>query len=72
MLGYRRLALRRRVIVNLKTDKAIEGVLTRRRWRLLELRDASLHEAGRTPVKMDGSILVERANVDFVQVLGEL
>lgn len=72
MLAYRRLALRRRVIVNLKSDKALSGVLTSKSGPLLELKNASLLEAGRSPVPMDGSVLIERANVDFVQVVGEV
>lgn len=69
MFPWRRTALRRRVIVNLKTSKAIAGVLYAKRGPLLELRDASLLEAGRPPVPVDGTVVVERSNVDFLQVL---
>lgn len=62
--------LRRRVIVNLKTEKAFSGVVTRKVGPLLEIRDSELLEGGRQPVKMDGAVLVERANIDFVQILG--
>lgn len=71
MFSYRRLALRRRVIVNLKTDKALAGVLVKKTGPLLELAEVALLELGREPVKMDGRALVERSNVDFVQVIGE-
>lgn len=73
MLAYRRLALRRRVIVNLRSEKAIAGVLTRKAGALLELRNAELYDTpGRPPVKMDGTVIVERSNIDFIQVVGEL
>lgn len=73
MFAYRRLALRRRVIVNLRTGKAIAGVLTRKAGSLLELRNAELYERpGAPPVKVDGSIVVERSIVEFVQVVGEV
>lgn len=71
VFAYRRLALRRRVIVNLRTEKAIRGVLTRKTGGLLEVRNAELLEAGRPPIPLDGRVLFERSNVDFVQVVEE-
>jgi small nuclear ribonucleoprotein (snRNP)-like protein len=68
MLGPRPLVLRRRVLVNLKTGKALEGVLWTRRRGVLVLKDATLLEPKVPPVKVDGEVLVDRANVDFVQV----
>lgn len=67
---FRRVLLRRRVIVNLKTEKAFSGVVTRKAGPLLELHDVELLEGGRPPVKLDGAVIVERANLDFVQILG--
>lgn len=69
MFAWRRTATRRRVIVNLKTEKAFAGVLWAKRGPLLVLKDADLIEPQQAPVKIDGEILVERSNVDFVQVL---
>jgi small nuclear ribonucleoprotein (snRNP)-like protein len=69
MFAWRRSALRRRVLVNLKTEKAFRGVLFAQRGPLLVLKDVELLEAGRDPVRVDGDVLVERSNVDFVQVL---
>ncbi len=66
--GWRRTALRRRVLVNLKTDKAFRGVLFAKRGSILVLKDAALFEAGRPPVPMDGDVVIDRANVDFIQV----
>lgn len=70
MLAWRRVALHHRVSVALKTGKAITGVLVRSRGPLLELADAHLLEGGRPPQPLDGTVVIERTNVDFVQVLG--
>lgn len=70
MFAYRRTAVRKRLIVNMTTDKAFAGVLWAKRGPLLVLRDVQLLEAGRSPVPMDGEVVVERARVDFVQVVG--
>ncbi len=61
-------ALVRKVIVNLKTEKAFQGVLWKRRGDYLVLRDAFLHENGQTR-KVDGEVLIFVADVDFLQVL---
>lgn len=60
---------RPRVLVNLRTDKAVDGVLWERSPSLLVLKDARLFEGpGREPIHVDGDVLIERHNVDFVQV----
>lgn len=68
MFWWRRTALRRRVVVNL-ADKAFRGVLWAKRGPLLVLRDAELLEAGREAVRVDGEVVIERARVEFMQVL---
>lgn len=64
-------ALRRRravrVIVNLKSGRAIHGLLVGT-GRMLELAEPTVHEPGATPVQADGRVLVARTDVDFVQV----
>lgn len=57
------------VIVNLKTDKAFRGILWQERRDLLVLRDAELAEHGDT-TSVDGEVLIDRDNIDFVQVIG--
>jgi small nuclear ribonucleoprotein (snRNP)-like protein len=69
MLAWRRTALNRRVLVNLKTDKAVRGVLVAQRGPILILKDAELLEAGRDPVRLDGDVIIERSNMDFAQAL---
>lgn len=68
MFAWRRTAVRRRVVVNL-SDKAFSGVLWAKRGPLLVLRDAELLEAGREPQRVDGEVVIERARVEFTQVL---
>lgn len=68
MRVYRRVAIHKRVLVNLTTGSAIEGVLYDDRGPLIILRDARLHnEGGSAP--LDGEVLVERERIDFVQVV---
>ena len=66
----RRVAARRRVVVNLVDDRAIAGVLWKRYRQLLVLRDAQMHEPGRDPVSMDGDVVIERDRIAFMQIVG--
>lgn len=56
----------KRVLVNLTTGTAIEGVLWDEKGAILVLRDASLiDDSGQTP--LDGEVVVERTRVEFIQ-----
>ncbi|MEU0808788.1 hypothetical protein [Streptomyces sp. NPDC005970] len=68
MFAWRRTAVRKRVVVNL-AERAFRGVLWAKRGPLLVLRDVDLLEAGREPQRVDGEIVVERSQVEFIQVL---
>jgi hypothetical protein len=68
-LWWRRTAVRRRVVVNLP-DKAFSGVLWAKRGPLLVLRDVTLMQHGAADTPMDGEVVVERARVEFIQVMG--
>jgi small nuclear ribonucleoprotein (snRNP)-like protein len=59
----------RQVIVTLKTDRSFRGVLWRKRRGYLVLRNAEMLQPGGAIVHMDGEIVIESANVDFVQVV---
>lgn len=65
--SFRRIVVQRRVVVNLKTGSAIEGVLIKRSGPLLLLRDVVVHdvEGGSNPA--DGEFVIERPNVDYIQ-----
>jgi hypothetical protein len=64
-----RTALHKRVIVNTLTGKGVEGLLYKRSGPLLVLKDATLHEPEQPPVKVDGEVVIESHQVEFVQVL---
>lgn len=66
---YSRLTINRRVMVNLTTGAAIDGVLWDERARLVVLRDANLHEDGGT-MPLDGEVIVDRDRIAFVQAVG--
>lgn len=59
-----------RVLVNLVDGRAFDAVLIAKRGPLLELADARLFDApgGGEPVQLDGSVLIERPRVSFIQV----
>ncbi|MFI9465747.1 hypothetical protein [Streptomyces xiamenensis] len=64
-----RVAVRRRVIVNLVDGSAVDGVLLRRYRTLLVLADATLLSPDATPTRMDGELVVERSRVLYVQAV---
>ena len=68
MFAWRRTAVRRQVVVNLP-DKAFRGILWAKRGPLLILRNAVLLHPGAPEVPVDGEVVVERARVEFLQVL---
>lgn len=60
----------RSVVVNTKTGNAFRGVLWRRRRGYLVLRNAEMLKPRGETVVLDGEVVIERDNVDFLQVLG--
>lgn len=59
----------RRCVVNLKSGRAVDGVLVRRDKGLLFLKNAVLLEQGEEPAAIDGEALVQTVHVDFIQAL---
>lgn len=59
----------RRVVVNLKTGRALDGVLVRKSGDLLFLRNATALEPGSAPAGLDGEAVVARSEIDFIQAL---
>lgn len=70
MWPFRRFVVHRRVVVNLRSGRAVEGVITDRDGPLLVIADARVHEPGSEPSRVDGRVVIERAQVDFIQSLG--
>ena len=59
----------RRVIVNTRSGRTFQGVLAIRRRDYVVLRVAKMvAEAGQV-VPLDGEVMIEAANLDFMQVL---
>ncbi len=65
---YKRLAYSRKVLVNLKTGRAFRGYLIEVSGSIVLLKGASLLEPGSEPVDVAGEVLIERENIDFIQV----
>lgn len=59
---------RRRVAVTLKSGAVFLGVLVDVSPEFMELAEASVESEG-GPVPADGVVLIERANVNYLQVL---
>ena len=67
-LGAWRTVTGRRVVLNLKTGRAVDGLLVRRTGGLLFLRQAVALEPGAEPAPVDGEVVVLRGEIDFIQV----
>ena len=66
---FRRYPTLRRVIVNTKTDKAFRGVLWRKTHGIMVLRNAELLRENGASLKIDGELVIEVNDIDFMQVL---
>lgn len=63
--------LNRQVLVSLFSGNAVSGVLVDTPGRILILRGCMIHDADASaPSPADGEIVVDCANVDYVQVIG--
>ncbi|BBG01564.1 MULTISPECIES: hypothetical protein [Pseudonocardia] len=65
-----RLGARRRVLVQMKSGRAFTGIQWRRRSGLLELRGVEMLEPGNQPQTVDGSVILDRVEIEYVQVAG--
>lgn len=61
----------RRVVVTTKTDRSFRGILWRKRWGYLVLRNAELLKERGEVLPMDGEVVIESGNVDFIQIVGQ-
>lgn len=68
-LAFRRLVVARRVVVNLTSGQAVEGLLVRQQGPLLLLEQPVVHEPGAAPASADGQMVIERDRVAFVQIV---
>lgn len=70
MLDFRRTLVRKNVVVNLHSSRAFVGVLWAKRGPLIVLRNVTMHEPGAAPAPVDGEVVIERGQVEFIQVTG--
>lgn len=69
MRAFRRLVISRAVVVNLISGRAISGALVDQQGPLLVIKNATVLEPNAEPLKVDGDVVVERSQVDFIQAL---
>lgn len=60
----------RQVVVNTKTERAFRGVLWRKRWGYIVLRNVEMLRSRGEITPIDGEVVIAAANVDFIQVVG--
>lgn len=68
-MGYR-YVVHRRVVVNLLSGTAITGVIVKTSGPLYVLRDAAILRDTGEAVPADGELVVDKANVDYIQAVG--
>ena len=61
--------LHRAILVNLLSGNAVHGVVAYETKTALVLRGAIVHTSDAEPTPADGEVLIDRANVDFIQML---
>lgn len=59
----------RKVLINLVSGNAISGVCVQHGRDTIVVRGATIHEPDSEPAPADGEILIDRINVDFIQLL---
>lgn len=59
----------KRVIVNMDTGNAVEGVLVKRRGNSFTLRQPVVHVPGLEPDEAGGTVVIDRRRVEFIQIL---
>lgn len=71
LVWSRRLVVRRRVLVQLDTGRAVVGTLWSTKAHRVVVRAAELFEPGSEPTRMDGDVVIERARVEYIQAVGD-
>jgi len=61
--------LNRQILVNLQSGNAIAGVCTLETRTAVVLRGATVHTTDSDPAPADGEVLIDRASIDFIQML---
>jgi len=64
-----RSVVHRRVVVNLWSGTAISGLVVKTHRSYCVIKDATVIEPGSEPARVDGEIIVDRRQVDYIQAL---
>jgi len=59
----------REVVVNCKTDTVFKGVLYKHTRNYIVLKNAQLLRTKSAPVEVDGEVMIDAQNIDFIQVV---
>jgi small nuclear ribonucleoprotein (snRNP)-like protein len=70
VFDFRRTLTRKKVVVNLHSSRAFVGILWAQRGPLIVLRNVTMHEPGAAVASVDGEVVIERSQVEFIQVTG--
>lgn len=62
-------AISRKVMIQLRSGTAIEGLVTQKIGDSFVLKGATVHEQGVPAQPADGEIVVEAAHIDYTQLL---
>ena len=65
---YKRLTYAKRCMVNLKSGSAFSGYLVGAPRSVIILKGASFIEPGVQPVEVFGEVLIEKTNIEFIQI----
>lgn len=66
ILGY---VVHQRVVINLKSGTAVIGVVTSKKRTFCVVRDAAVVSPGSSsPVPADGEIVIDRNEIDYIQI----
>jgi small nuclear ribonucleoprotein (snRNP)-like protein len=61
--------MKKKVIINTKSNKAFRGILWRRWFGLIILKQVEMLWPGGEVKRMDGEVILFKSDVDFIQVL---
>jgi hypothetical protein len=59
----------REVLVSLLSGRAVRGVLWQSAGDYILLRSCTLYEKGVEPTPCDGEVLLDKANVEYIQIV---
>jgi hypothetical protein len=62
--------VRKRAIINTKSDKTFRGIIWKHNTRFVILKNAELLHSSKQATPVDGEVIVYKEDIDFIQVIG--